>query len=195
MQTQGILPPTRVHQLDDQRTLIERARAGDASAQRLLYDTHVDRVYRLIFRLTGRTDMARELTQDTFVRAFAGLHDFRGESALGTWLHTIAVSVTLNEMKRVKRASAREAPLDEALAISRSAPSSDPILKQRLATAIAALPDGCRAVFVMHDVEGFTHEEIAEALGVTAGTSKAQLSRSRGKLRLALADLAEEWKS
>jgi RNA polymerase sigma-70 factor, ECF subfamily len=195
MQTQGILPPTRVHQLDDQRTLIERARAGDASAQRLLYDTHVDRVYRLIFRLTGRTDMARELTQDTFVRAFAGLHDFRGESALGTWLHTIAVSVTLNEMKRVKRASAREAPLDEALTISRSAPSSDPILKQRLATAIAALPDGCRAVFVMHDVEGFTHEEIAEALGVTAGTSKAQLSRSRGKLRLALADLAEEWKS
>jgi RNA polymerase sigma-70 factor, ECF subfamily len=195
MQTQGILPPTRVHQLDDQRTLIERARAGDASAQRLLYDTHVDRVYRLIFRLTGRTDMARELTQDTFVRAFAGLHDFRGESALGTWLHTIAVSVTLNEMKRVKRASAREAPLDEALTISRSAPSSDPILKQRLAMAIAALPDGCRAVFVMHDVEGFTHEEIAEALGVTAGTSKAQLSRSRGKLRLALADLAEEWKS
>ena len=185
--------PERAAVLADQRTLVERARRGDPSAQRKLYEEHVDRIYRLTFRLTGREHLARELTQDTFVRAFASIEGFRGDSAFGTWLHTIAVSVSLNEIKKRKREEARQAPLEDALTMSRSTPMSDPILRQKLAAAVAALPEGCRAVFLMHDAEGYTHEEIAEALGVTPGTSKAQLSRGRAKLRLALAEFAGEW--
>ena len=194
METESTLSLERAHQLADQRALIERARRGDASAHRALYEAHVERIYRLTFRLTGVEHLAREMTQDTFVRAFASIDGFRGDAAFGTWLHTIAVSVTLNELKRRKRERAREAPLEEALMITRTIAASDPLLRERLMKAVNALPDGCRTVFMMHDAEGFTHEEIAAALGVTAGTSKAQLSRGRAKLRIALADFAEEWK-
>jgi RNA polymerase sigma-70 factor (ECF subfamily) len=195
METESSLPPTRPPALDLQHALVESARRGDPSAHRALYDAHVDRIYRLTYRLTGREDMARELTQDTFVRAFAALDGYRGDSALGTWLHTIAVSVTLNELKRRKRHQAREAPLDDALTIARSGPTSDPLLRDRLTEAVNALPEGCRAVFMMHDAEGFTHDEIGAALGISAGTSKAQLSRARAKLRVALAGFEQEWKS
>jgi RNA polymerase sigma-70 factor (ECF subfamily) len=177
----------------EQRALIDRARQGDSRAQRVLYETHVDRIYRLTFRLTGSEHLAREMTQDTFVRAFAGIDGFRGEAAFGTWLHSIAVSVTLNELKRLKRERSRQVPLEDASMVTNSKPLSDPVLRDRLAKAVAALPEGCRTVFMMHDAEGFTHEEIAAALGVTTGTTKAQLARSRAKLRLALADFAEEW--
>ena len=195
METESTLPRQRTPQSADQRALVERARTGDASAQRALYEAHVDRIYRLTFRLTGRDHLARELTQDTFVRAFAGLAGFRGEAAFGTWVHSIAVSLTLNEMKRRKRETAREAPFEEAFMVAGQAPISDPVLRDKLAAAVADLPEGCRTVFMMHDAEGFTHEEIAAALGVTAGTSKAQLSRGRAKLRVALAAFAEEWKT
>jgi RNA polymerase sigma-70 factor (ECF subfamily) len=187
--------PAPVNEPEREHTLVERARGGDPSAQRTLYEAHVDRIYRLTFRMIGEDHLARELTQDAFVRAFAGLKDFRGDAAFGTWLHSIAVSATLNEIKRRKRAAAREAPLEEALTMSHAGPLSDPILREKLMQAVNALPEGCRAVFMMHDAEGFTHEEIASALGVTAGTSKAQLSRGRAKLRVALAEFAEEWKS
>ena len=194
MKTENTPHLERAPQLADQRTLVERARRGEASAHRALYDAHVDRIYRLAYRMTGQEHLARELTQDTFIRAFAGMEGFRGDAAFGTWLHTIAVSVTLNELRRRRREHAREAPLEEALMMTTTAPRSDPILRQRLMQAVNALPDGCRTVFIMHDTEGFTHEEIAAALGVTAGTSKAQLSRGRAKLRVALAEFAEEWK-
>ena len=195
METERSLTLERAHQLEAQRTLIERARRGDPSAQRTLYESHVDRIFRLTYRLAGSEQMARELTQDTFVRAFASLDGFRGDSAFGTWLHTIAVSVTLNELKRLKRNKAREAPLEEALTMTRGAPLSDPVLREKLMNAVNELPEGCRTVFMMHDAEGYTHEEIAEALGVTPGTSKAQLSRGRAKLRIALAEFAQEWRT
>jgi RNA polymerase sigma-70 factor (ECF subfamily) len=194
METESSLPTTRSLALDRQQLLVASALRGDPAAHRALYDTHVERVYRLTYRLSGREDMARELTQDTFVRAFAGLDGYRGDCAFGTWLHTIAVSVTLNELKRRKRARSREAPLEEALTMSRHEPVADPVLRQRLADAVNALPEGCRAVFMMHDAEGYTHEEIGSALGITAGTSKAQLSRARAKLRLALAGFEGEWR-
>jgi RNA polymerase sigma-70 factor (ECF subfamily) len=195
METESSLPPTRPLALDGQQALVDRARHGDPAAHRALYEAHVERVYRLTYRLSGREHTARELTQDTFVRAFAGLDGYRGDCAFGTWLHTIAVSVSLNELKRRKRQHTREAPLDEALMMARSGPTDDPVLRDRLAAAVAALPEGCRAVFLMHDAEGFTHEEIGTALGISAGTSKAQLSRARAKLRLALAGFEQEWKS
>ena len=185
--------PERADPLANQRALIERARRGDPSAHRVLYDTHVERVYRLTFRLTGVEHLAREITQDTFVRAFAGMEGFRGDSAFSTWLHSIAVSLSLNEIKRRKRDRARSAPLDDAIGVRDQTPASDPLLRERLMHAVNDLPDGCRVVFMMHDGEGYTHQEIADALGVTEGTSKAQLARARGKLRIALAELAGEW--
>ena len=194
METDSTLALERAHQLADQRALLERARRGDASAHRALYDSHVERVYRLTYRLTGVEHLARELTQDTFVRAFARIEEFREESAFGTWLHTIAVSVSLNELRRRKREWARNAPLEDATALAESAPSSDPLLRAKVMEAVNNLPEGCRTVFMMHDAEGHTHQEIAATLGVTVGTSKAQLARARGKLRVALAQFAEEWK-
>jgi RNA polymerase sigma-70 factor (ECF subfamily) len=194
METESTLPLERAHQLADQRALVERARRGDPSAHRALYDTHVERVYRLTFRLTGIEHLARELTQDTFVRAFASIDEFREDAAFSTWIHRIAVSVTLNELRRRKRERARNTSLDEAIAVRDAKPQSDPLLRERLMQAVNALPEGCRTVFMMHDSEGYTHQEIAEALGVTEGTSKAQLARARGKLRAALAQFAGEWK-
>ena len=193
MEAESTLSLERAHQLADQCALIERARGGDAAAVRALYDTHVDRIYRLTYRLTGVEHLAREVTQDTFVRAFASIGGFRGDSAFGTWLHTIAVSQSLNEIKRRKRERSRNAPLEDAIALAESAPRSDPLLREKLTEAVNDLPEGCRTVFLMHDAEGYTHQEIAAALGVTEGTSKAQLARARGKLRVALAQFAEEW--
>jgi RNA polymerase sigma-70 factor, ECF subfamily len=179
----------------DERDLIAGVRAGDGAAERALYDAHVDRVYRLAYRLTGDDELAREFTQDTFVRAFERLASFRGEAKLSTWLHAIATSVVLNGLRRLKRWRGRETDLDDAVAVAGGPREAEPDLKRRLAQAIDALPQGYRTVFVMHDVEGYTHEEIGAALGVETGTSKAQLSRARAKLREALQDFAPEWVS
>jgi RNA polymerase sigma-70 factor (ECF subfamily) len=193
METDSTLALERAHQFADERALIERARRGDASAHRTLYDTHVEQIYRVTYRLTGAEHLARDVTQNTFVRAFASLEGFRGESAFGTWLHSIAVSLSLNEIRRIKRERIRNAPLEDAEVMAGSAPSSDPVLREKVMAAVNDLPPGCRTVFMMHDAEGYTHQEIAEALGVNVGTSKAQLARARGKLRVALAQFAKEW--
>jgi RNA polymerase sigma-70 factor (ECF subfamily) len=182
----------------DEQHMIARAVAGDVIAQRTLYDRHVDRIYRLAYRLAGDDELARDFTQETFIRAFDRLRDFRAESSLSTWLHTIGMSVTLNGLRKVKRFRTRETVLDEEIVHGTpagGARASEPDLKERLWRAIDALPDGYRTVFVMHDVEGYTHEEIGKALGIQSGTSKAQLFRARGKLREALADFAGEWVS
>ena len=170
--------------------LIARVQAGDPTGEREFYDRHVDRVYRLVFRMAGRADLAQEWTQDTFVRAFDRIGQFRGDSALASWLHVIAVSVTLNGLRTHNRRESFAAPLDDALDTGHWPNDSDPDLKDRMRSAIDALPQGTRNVFVLHDVEGFTHEEISEQLGVAVGTSKSQLSRAREKLRVALAPFA-----
>ncbi len=175
--------------------LIERAIAGDAAAERALYEAHVDRVYRLAYRFAGSDDLAQDFTQETFIRAFERLKEFRREASFTTWLHAIAVSVSLNGLRSVKRFAARHTELDEGLAVGSTRRESEPDLKVRLWRAVDALPEGYRTVFVMHDVEGYTHEEIGEVLGIETGTSKAQLSRARGKLRQSLAAFAKEWVS
>lgn len=176
-----------------ERELIARAVTGDVAAQRALYDAHVDRVYRLAFRLSGDTELAQDFVQDAFIRAFQRLGDFRGDSSFSTWLHSITMSVSLNGLRKVKRLRQREAPLESAESIGVVARRADPDLRRRLYAAIDDLPPGYRAVFVMHDVEGYTHEEIGGALGIQAGTSKAQLFRARAKLREVLADFAGAW--
>ena len=174
------------------RELIGRVLAGDPSAERALYDAHVGRVFRLAYRMAGDLDRAQDYVQETFIRAFQRLGEFRGESALSTWLCSIAISITLNGLRRTRRSNEREVRLDDAPPMGRMSREAEPDLKERLAQAIDALPEGYRTVFVMHEVEGYTHEEIAEVLGVQSGTSKAQLFRARAKLREALADFATE---
>jgi RNA polymerase sigma-70 factor (ECF subfamily) len=174
--------------------LIQRVLAGDPGAERQLYDQHVDRVYRLAFRLAnGDADLAQDFTQEAFLRAFHRLGAFKGQSAFSTWLHAITVSVSLNGLRKLKRHRTRETDLEEASTVFSGARTAEPDLKTRMRNAIAALPERYKTVFVMYDVEGYTHEEIGNVLNLPVGTSKARLSRAREKLREALADFAGEW--
>jgi RNA polymerase sigma-70 factor, ECF subfamily len=176
----------------EERELIGRILAGDPSAERALYNAHVDKVFRLVYRMAGDLDRAQDFTQETFIRAFSRLADFRGEAALSTWLGSIAISVTLNGLRKVRRRNEREVVLDDGISVGRTPIEAEPDLKIKLAQAIDDLPEGYRTVFVMHDVEGYTHEEIAASLGVHPGTSKAQLFRARARLRQSLADFAKD---
>ena len=167
------------------------AASGDRRAFERLYRRHANHVYSICVRMSGNRERADELTQDVFVRVWEKLPLFRGESAFSTWLHRLAVNVVLNERKSEVRDRNRHAP-------DKAAADEDPELRfgaARAATdaerldleaAIATLPPGARKVFVLHDVEGYKHEEIAEMLGVTSGGSKAQLHRARLLLREAL---------
>lgn len=179
----------------DERELIARVRKWDVAAERELYEGHVDRVYRLAYRMAGDSVLAQDITQDTFIRAFDRIAEFRGEAAFGTWLHAIGTTVALNTLRKVKRFRAREGDLDEADGIDAVAPGAEPDLKQKLRKAIDELPEKYRTVFIMHDVEGFKHHEIAGCLGMQVGTSKARLSRARARLRESLAEFAQEWVS
>ena len=167
----------------EERELISRVLAGDPSAERALYDAHVDRVFRLAYRMAGDMDRAQDYTQETFIRAFSRLQTFRGDASLSTWLGSIAISVTLNGLRKVRRQNEREVGLDDFTPAGDTRREAEPDLKTRLNQAIDDLPEGYRAVFVMHDVEGYTHEEIGASLGVHPGTSKAQLFRARARLR------------
>ncbi len=176
-----------------ERQLIERVVAGDPIAQREMYDSHVDRVYRLTYRLAGDEELARDFTQLTFIRAFERIGTFRHESSLATWLHSIGVSISLNGLRKVKTTRSREAPMEAASGIGTGERNAEPDLKARLAVAIDALSEKYRTVFLMHDVEGFTHDEIGAAIGIPVGTSKTRLFQGRAKLREALADFRGEW--
>jgi len=180
-----------VHSAD--RELIARCLAGDADAERALYDAHVDRIYRLVYRMAGDGDLAQDFTQDTFIRAFERLDQFRGDSSLATWLHSIAVSVTLNGMRKVKRIGLRTTDLEETPTLAAEVRDLPPDLRTRLFQAIDALSEKLRPVYIMHDIEGYTHEEIGETLGIPIGTSKARLFDARAKLRVALAPFAGDY--
>lgn len=171
------------------RSLIDNVLAGDPAAERALYDAHVDRVWGMVYRFAGDAERAADWTQETFVRVFARLREFRGESSLGTWIGSIAVSVALSGLRSAGRHERDRVDLEPDLAAASPA-EADPDLRDRLRTAVASLGEQHRAVFLLHDVEGYTHEEIAEMLEVETGTSKARLSRARARLRAALAAYA-----
>jgi RNA polymerase sigma-70 factor (ECF subfamily) len=173
------------------------AAAGDRQAFERLYRQHVNRVYSLCARMVADRQRAEELTQDVFVRAWEKLHLFRGESSFGTWLHRMTVNVVLNARKSEGRRQSRFEDSDEENgggvdSVSSSSTSGvvgmplPPGDLLDLEEAIGKLPPGARRVFVLHDVEGYKHEEIAEMLGVTSGATKAQLHRARLLLREAL---------
>jgi len=159
-------------------------------AGRALYDTHAPRVYSLAYRLSGDAEKAREATQDTFIRAFSRLSQFRGDAAFSTWLHRIVVSVVSNS-RRTDVRFGREVALDEAQSIAVMAPESDPDLKECIARSVERLSDAYRTTLIMHDIEGYTHAEIAEILGVPEGTSKSRLSAARAQMRQDLAAFRE----
>jgi RNA polymerase sigma-70 factor (ECF subfamily) len=169
-----------------ERELVDKARSGDASAFEQLYRDNVGRVYAVCYRMAGDATLAEELTQDAFVRAWSRLDSFRGDSAFSTWLHPLAVNVALTERRSRRRRLARVFAVEDVAEVAGASTSSDPSAGFDLDKALAMLPPGAREVFVMHDVEGFKHEEIAEMTGVASGTSKAQLHRARKLLRDAL---------
>lgn len=157
------------------------AASGDAHAFERLYRAHVGRVHSLVRRMLNDED-ADEVTQDVFVRAWQKLATYRGEAAFGTWLHRLAVNVILGRRQMLGQRRDRFLPDDTALATV-SAGRGAPELSLDFETALGRLPDGARQVFVLHDVEGYRHEEIANLLGLAVGTSKSQLHRARMALR------------
>jgi RNA polymerase sigma-70 factor (ECF subfamily) len=168
-------------------TDVALAAGGDRQAFERLYRTHANRVFSICARMSGSRTRGEELTQDVFVRTWEKLPQFRGESAFSTWLHRLAVNVVLNarksEGKQASRMDQGDVDDDRWDEVAR-APMH--IERMDLAEAISKLPAGARNVFVLHDVEGYKHEEIGEMLGITSGGSKAQLHRARTLLREAL---------
>jgi RNA polymerase sigma-70 factor (ECF subfamily) len=162
--------------------LIDRARRGDADAFEELYHANAGRIYALCLRMTGDAATAAELTQDVFVRAWSKLGSFRGESQFSTWLRRLAVNLVLNELTSRKRRAARVEITDDLARFDRGRSMSTDV-RMDLEKAVAALPDGARAVFVLHDVEGYRHQDIARMHGVAVGTVKAQLHRARKLLQ------------
>jgi len=164
---------------------VRRAQQGDHAAFRTLYETHVGRVFALCLRIAGNAAEAEEHVQDVFVRAWERLGSFRGESAFSTWLHRLAVNEVLQARRSAGRRTARVALAADPAALEQAPLRAGPPSPD-LAHAVARLPEGARTVFVLHDVEGYQHEEIAALVGIAEGTSKAQLFRARRLLREAL---------
>jgi len=167
--------------------VIKKAQDGDESAFADLYKAHCGRVHALCLRLAGEAQAARELTQDVFVRVWEALPSFRGESAFTSWLHRLAVNVFLTNRRTSGRRERRVFTLAGPETLESPRESSPEGLRIDLETAIGRLPEGARTVFVLHDIEGYQHGEIARMIGVAEGTSKAQLFRARRLLREALA--------
>ncbi|MEP6989945.1 MAG: RNA polymerase sigma factor [bacterium] len=169
---------------DRDKSVNFRAVTGDVASFEALYREHSGRVYALCLRLTASPVEARELTQDTFVRAWEALPQFRGDANITTWLHRIAVNAMLMQRRatgrRLSRVTLGEDERDDGNAVPQgSVPPADVGSAIDLERAIAALPPGVRRAFVMHDVEGYSHDEIARMTGLAAGTLRAQLHRAR----------------
>lgn len=157
------------------------AAKGDTVAFERLYRRHAARIHSLCRRMLN-PDLADDVAQDVFVRAWQKLHLFRGESAFGTWLHRLAINVVLGKRAEASRLRSRYTD-DETVWERAAARPYAADTKMDFEAALARLPDGAREVFVLHDIEGYKHEEIATLLGVSAGTSKSQLHRARMALR------------
>jgi RNA polymerase sigma-70 factor, ECF subfamily len=171
---------TRAAASETDAWLIDGCRQGDRRAMEALYHRFKRRVFSLAHRIAGPSD-AEEVAQEAFIRIYRGLPKFRGDSALDTWIYRLAVNAALSHVER----RPHRAEGEEALArvAAEATPSRDPRLAARLERALADMPAGYRAVLVLHDVEGLSHEEIANILGCRVGTSKSQLHKARAKMR------------
>ena len=165
---------------------VELAKKGDIRAFERLYRNNLGRVYGLCLRMVADRPLAEELAQDVFVRAWQKLATFRGESAFSSWLHRLAVNVVLSEQRTRRRRESRIVAVEDPTVHEKPRPLGPVGVGVDLEKAIATLPDGARRVFVLHDVEGHNHQEIADMVGIAVGTSKAHLHRARRLLRKAL---------
>ena len=177
-----------VSPVQTERQLIRLAADGDARAIRTLYDRYAPRVYAIVRRIAAVVDLAEDYAQEAWIRAIRALPTFRGDARFSTWLHRIAVNAALQSLRKADTRSKREERLSEDAPVGPG--RADSLLQKRLERALDALPEGMREVLILHDVEGYTHEEIGDVLGVTSGTSKSQLFKARAKMRSLLAGLA-----
>lgn len=177
--------------MDHELLTIRRAIAGDESALRALWVRHAPHIDVVVRRLVGGDpDLAADIVQEVWIQIFRALPSYRGDSQFGTWAHRIAVNRTLNALRKTRRLANLETDVNEDSAICD--PDVDrSFVAQSIEEAAAKLSPGARAVFMLHDVEGYTHEEIAEELGITPGGSKSQLFKARAKLRKLLAHLLD----
>jgi RNA polymerase sigma-70 factor, ECF subfamily len=164
--------------------IVARTQAGDADAFEALYRRHAPRIYTLACRMAGTPEDGEDLLQEIFLQAYRKLEGFKGEAAVGTWLYRLALNHCLDYVRsrRAKMNKLTET-LDAAPMFEPRAPRETPIARMDLERAIERLPDGCREAFVLHDVEGFGHREIADLLEIAEGTSKSQVFKARAKLR------------
>lgn len=167
----------------EDEALVRRASSGDRGAFDALYRLHVERVYAVCLRMVADEAHAEQLTQDAFVLAWRRIGTFRGESAFASWLHRLAVNVVLENSRKERRRAARVEFHPDLERLGNAAVRLDTERRLALERAIASLPPGARTVVVLHDVEGYTHAEIAGMMGTAIGTTKAQLHRARRLLR------------
>jgi RNA polymerase sigma-70 factor (ECF subfamily) len=182
------VPPTRAAEM----ALIERCRQGELAAFEEIYRAHAGKLYGLVLRMVGNPSDAEDLLQEIFLSAHRKLEGFRGESALGTWLYRMATNHVLDHLRsRGARAGQITDPIDDELTVADMGSrriAEQTVTKMDLERAVAQLPEGCRAAFVLHDVQGLEHSEVAEALGIAEGTSKSQVHKARMRLRALLTD-------
>jgi RNA polymerase sigma-70 factor, ECF subfamily len=186
--------PTVTNPLDVMETeqlTVQRALAGDQSAMRALWTRHAPHIDVVVRRLVGHDpDLAADIAQEVWIQIFRALPSFRGDAQFGTWAHRIAVNRTLNALRRTKRMASTEVDVEDDTA-SVEPEAERALLAASIEEAAAKLSPGARTVFLLHDVEGYTHEEIAAELGITAGGSKSQLFKARAKLRILLAHMID----
>jgi RNA polymerase sigma-70 factor, ECF subfamily len=184
-------PKNRLNGEFDEADAIERARQGDEIAFRALYDRHKRRVYSLCLRMTANTAEAEDLTQEAFLQLYRKIGTFRGESAFSTWLHRLSVNVVLMHLRKknlpvvsleeTTQVGEEDTPKKDFGAEDLSLAGS--IDRLQLQKAVDNLPPGYRTIFVLHDIEGYEHNEIAGIVGCSIGNSKSQLHKARMKLR------------
>lgn len=172
--------------------LVERCRQGDLGAFEEIYAAHAGRLYSLVCRMLGNPADAEDLLQDIFLSAHRKLDSFRGDSALGTWLYRLAMNQCLDYLRsRAARTNQLTSALDEEFGLDDAGSrrlAEQTLTKMDLERALARLPEGCRAAFVLHDVQGLEHREVAEVLGIAEGTSKSQVHKARLRLRAILSE-------
>jgi RNA polymerase sigma-70 factor (ECF subfamily) len=171
--------------------ILKRARDGDEDALRTLWSQHSPHIDAVVRRLCGDAELAADIAQEVWIQIFRALPGYRGEAQFGTWAHRIAVNRTLNALRKVRRIEKWEVDITDDSAATEM-DSDRGFLAESIDDAMQQLSPGARTVFVLHDVEGYTHEEIASRLGITSGGSKSQLFKARAKLRRLLAHVIDD---
>lgn len=186
----GALVTHSMEPMETDAAIVRRAIEGDERAMRLLWNQHAPHVDAVVRRLAGDPDLAQDIAQEVWIQIFRALPSWRGDAKFSTWIHRVAINRTLNALRRVKRLAAAETGIEEDSAVVEQ-DADRGLLAQSIEAAARQLSPGARTVFLLHDVEGYTHEEIAAELGITPGGSKSQLFKARAKLRRLLAPLVD----